>query len=340
MTIPRLPFLMLGAVALFAGLASGLGRLDWALPAAAAHLHGPLMVCGFFGTVIGLERAVALNRKWTFAAPGATALGGLALLLGVEAAGAVLLTLGSLVFLTMAMVVVRKQPEPFTRLLALGAAMWLAGNVLWALGSPVSQVVPLWASFLVLTIAGERLELSRFLPPWKWRNPTLLVPLALIVAGAFNWTAFGLGLVALVAWCLRNDVVRRTIRQSGLTRYVAICLLTGYAWLAVAGVLMPGLEGDFTSYRYDAALHALFVGFVFAMVFGHAPVILPAVLKVRLPFHPVFYAPLMLLHASLLLRVAGDLLEADPARRWGGLLGGVAILAFIGVTAGTVLKNK
>lgn len=63
-TMPRLPFLMLGAVSLLTGLAAGLARLGWNLPSLAwADIHGPLMVCGFFGTVIGLERAVALNRR-------------------------------------------------------------------------------------------------------------------------------------------------------------------------------------------------------------------------------------------------------------------------------------
>jgi hypothetical protein len=334
---------MLGAASLLTGLAAGLGRLDWHLPLAAGpHLHGPLMVCGFFGTVIGLERAVALNRPWTFGAPAATAIGGALLLAGFESTGALLLILGSLVFLAMAVLVVRKQPEPFTRLLALGAASWVAGNLAWAAGIDIAAMVPLWASFLVLTIAGERLELSRFLPPCRWRNPTLVPPLALIVAGAVlpNWALFGAGLVVLVAWCLRNDVVRRTIRQPGLTRYVAICLLSGYVWLAVSGAIAMGLDGGLDSYRYDAALHALFVGFVFAMVFGHAPVILPAVLKIKLPFHRGFYGPLALLHLSLVLRIAADLAEADPVRRWGGLLNAVAIVAFIAMTAVTVLRSN
>jgi hypothetical protein len=30
--------------------------------------HGPLMVCGFLGTLISLERAVALDA-WSYAAP-------------------------------------------------------------------------------------------------------------------------------------------------------------------------------------------------------------------------------------------------------------------------------
>ncbi len=342
--IPRLPLLLAGAVSLLAGLLAGEARLGWALPLSFLHLHGPLMVCGFFGTVIALERAVALGRPWAFAGPFATGGGGLLLLAGAESSGAIMLTLGSVIFLAVAMKVVKRQPEPFTRLLALGALSWAVGNLLWTLGASVPEVVPLWAAFLVLTIAGERLELSRFLKPWRWREPTLVPPLLLIGGGAglaaaglpFAWTAFGLGCIALVAWSLVNDIVRRTIRQPGLTRYVAICLLSGYVWLGVAGALMPGLDTGFDSLRYDAALHALFVGFIFAMVFGHAPVILPAVLKVKLPFRPYFYAPLAVLHASLLLRVAGDLLASDTARMWGGMLNGLAVLAFVAMVVATI----
>lgn len=345
-TMPRLPFLMLGAVSLLTGLAAGLARLGWDLPSLAwADIHGPLMVCGFFGTVIGLERAVALNRSWGFAAPAATAAGGIALLAGWALQGAALLTMGSLLFLAMAVQVSRRQPEAFTRLMALGALCWTLGNALWLAGASVAQVVALWAAFLVLTIAGERLELSRFLPPSKWRQPSLAVPLLLIGIGAAQsviaagpaWTVLGIGLLLLVAWSLWNDVARRTIRQSGLTRYVAVCLLSGYIWLAVSGLLMPILDGGLAGPAYDGALHALFVGFVFSMVFGHAPIILPAVLGLRLPYHPMFYAPLAVLHLSLVLRLAGDMMDLPLWRQWGGLLNAVAVVVFIVLTAARVI---
>lgn len=348
MVIPPLPLLLAGAVSLLAGLAAGIARLGVDLPLDFAHLHGPLMVCGFFGTVIAIERAVALGRPWAFAAPFSTGGGGLLLLAGSDSAGAILLTLGSLVFLAGAVTVVRRQPEPFTRLLALGALAWALGNVLWASGSAVSEVVPLWAAFLVLTIAGERLELSRFLKPWRWRNPSLAVPVLLIGGGAglaaaglpLAWTAFGLGCVMLTLWAAINDVIRRTIRQPGLTRYVALCLASGYVWLGIGGLLLPALDGGLTSLRYDAGLHAVFVGFVFSMVFGHAPVILPAVLKVRLPFAFYFYVPLAFLHASLILRVAGDLGEIEELRMAGGVLNAITVIGFALMVVASVLRAR
>ena len=68
--LARLPLLILGFLGLFAGTGAGLARLGWSVPdlaASASALHGPLMICGFFGVVISLERAVAIGRLWAYA---------------------------------------------------------------------------------------------------------------------------------------------------------------------------------------------------------------------------------------------------------------------------------
>jgi membrane protein implicated in regulation of membrane protease activity len=68
-------------------------------------------------------------------------------------------------------------------------------------------------------------------------------------------------------------------------------------------------------------------------VFGHAPVILPGVLRVPLPYHPAFYLHLALLHAGLLVRiVGGNLLEIPGAWQLGGTLNVLAILLFLAVS--------
>lgn len=346
----RLPILGAGAVALLAGLFAGLARLGWEMPAPAlaarlVDLHGPLMVCGFFGTVIGLERAVAFAKPWAFAAPLLSGLGAIGLLVGlpVVLGGATMLG-GALIFLAVAGIVAYRHRALYTLTLALGAAAWPAGLAAWLIADRVGAGVAAWGCFLLLTIAGERLELSRFLPPSRWKAPGAVLAFGLLLAGSLLTALelspgdmlFGIGLLALAIWLLRHDVVRRTVRQSGLTRYMAICLLSGYFWLAAAGAITVACGLPEGGPFYDAILHSLFVGFVFAMVFGHVPVILPAVLRLPMPFHPGLYTPLVLLHASLLLRVAGDLGGIDAARRWGGMLGAVVILGFLLLTAATV----
>ncbi len=346
----RVPLLMLGFASLFAGIGAGLARLGWPLPGASlAYVHGPLMASGFFGTVIGLERAVALRRRWAYAAPLLSGMGTLASLLAAPVALAPMLaTLGSAVMVAASASVYARQRELFTLTLTLGALAWAAGNVLWLAGAPVATAVPWWIGFLVLTIAGERLELSRFLPPSPGASRVFALLLVALVTAAtlslFAWAPgtilLGLALAALAAWLMRQDIARRTIRTSGLTRYIAACLLSGYVWLAVAGtsiVAGGGLHAG--SAGYDAALHAVMLGFVFSMVFGHAPIIVPSVIRVAVPYSPWFYAPLALLHASLLLRVAGDWLADAPWRAWGGMLNAVALVAFVLGTLIAVLRG-
>ena len=57
----------------------------------------------------------------------------------------------------------------------------------------------------------------------------------------------------------------------------------------------------------------------------------PALLRVALPYHAAFYLPLVLLHATLAARIAGDLL-ALPLLRAAGAAGNAAALAFFFVT--------
>jgi hypothetical protein len=255
---------------------------------------------------------------------------------------------GSLVLLIASLDVWRRQRALFTFTIALAATCWAAGVAAWAGGAPVHSVVPWWLSFLILTIAGERLELSRFMPPSPLAQQVFGVLLALVVLAMLASTrwpwgmrGFGVGLVGLAGWLLKQDIARRTVRHSGLTRFIAVCLLSGYVWLAiggavvaVAGTQQPGAPA------YDAALHALLLGFVFAMVFGHAPIIFPAVLRVAVPYHKVFYAPLAVLQASVLLRVVGDGVNQHTLVRLGGLLAAVALLLFVVVTATAVVRGR
>ena len=145
----------------------------------------------------------------------------------------------------------------------------------------------------------------------------------------------GLGTVAL--WLDVFDMARRTVQADGLTRFIAVCLLAGYGWLVVGGGLALWFGNTGVGPAYDATLHAVFVGFVFSIIFGHAPVIFPSVLGVSIPYRPAFYLHVGLLHASLLLRVGGDLGSVASLRWWGGWGNAAAILLFLLVTAYSVL---
>src|SRR5581483_11985276 len=120
MTTPipaRLPFLLLALIALVIAVWAGLVRIGWAIPQPAPGglgIHGPLLVSGFLGTVIGLERAVAVGRHWAYGAPLLSAAGGLALILGLPgflAAG--LITLASLILVGTLLYVFSQQAVTF-----------------------------------------------------------------------------------------------------------------------------------------------------------------------------------------------------------------------------------
>lgn len=345
----RLPLLLFGFVALVAGIGAGLARLAWPMPglvAGAAAMHGPLMVCGFFGLVISLERAVAIGGVWPYAAPLAAGLGTAALVHGAGRATGWLYLAASVLLLAASLQVLRRQREAFVRVIVLGAACWCIGTAWWVWGAPVHRVVGWWIGFLVLTIAGERLELARLLPPSAAARRVfaaiVVLLLAALAAGPMPGAArlFGAAVLALAAWLSMHDIARRTVRQQGLTRFIAVCLLAGYFWLATGGALiaLAGLAPGGAA--YDAALHALLLGFVFSMVFGHAPLILPAVLRIALPYSASFYAPLALLHGSLVLRLAGDALGLPQALRWGALLSALALAAFIVNSAAAVVRGR
>ena len=345
----RAPLLVLGFVGLLLGVTAGLARLGYRMPdvsVAASAWHGPLMIGGFFGVVIALERAVAIGRHVAYLGPLLGGLGSVAIALGEPGAGAWLLFAGSVVLLGASIDVLRRQRALFTLTLVLGAACWVVGNLAWALGATVFGVVTWWLAFLILTIAGERLELSRFLPPSPVARRAFVAILVVIFAGLassgrpYGAPVFAFGLFALSGWLLKQDIARRTVRKNGLTRFIAVCLLSGYVWLAVGSLTMlvagfaPGTRA------YDAAVHALALGFVFSMVFGHAPVIFPAVLRVAVPYHPSFYVPLALLHGSLAVRLAGDAAARYDWTRAGGLLNALALAAFVGFTALAVLRAR
>jgi hypothetical protein len=85
--IARVPLLLLGIASLIAGVWGGLVRLPLNLPLPGGNanwltFHGPLMVCGFLGTVIGLERAVGLRGWWAYLAPLLTGAGAVMVMAG------------------------------------------------------------------------------------------------------------------------------------------------------------------------------------------------------------------------------------------------------------------
>ncbi|MGH3413123.1 MAG: hypothetical protein ACRDPH_08605 [Marmoricola sp.] len=346
----RVWLILPAAVALLGGLDAGLILLGVPAPVSTGRLpqvHGALMVLGFVGTLVCLERAAALRHPAGFMAPALLGAGGLLLLSPAPlVVGKAVLLAGTAGMAAVYVPLWRRQRDDAVLVEVLGVVLAVGGAILWLGGAAMPLVVPWLAGFLVLTIAGERLELARMTMGPRAGTTLVLISLALLagVVAALLWPSVGhplLGalLLVLTGWLVSHDVAWQTIRGRGLTRFMAASMLAGYGWLAVAGVTwLLGRAADGAA--YDAVVHAVFLGFTISMIMAHAPVIMPALLRRPLPWHPVLWAPLALLHLSLVVRLyLGDALGLHGAWQLGGVLNEVALLGFAGLVVWSLARR-
>lgn len=330
-------------LALAFGLWAGLWLIGWPVPRFATDLpgaHGVLMVNGVLASLIGVERAVALERRPFYLAPVLTAGGALAFALTADTTLAfVPITLGAAVLLGMFLEIFRRQPTLHTAVMVLGTAGLVGGDLLGGAGTDIPYLIPWWGSFLVLVIAAERLELSRVLRLTRLDRTTFAIPAVLAFAGAlYSTVSFSAGFLLaaagwllLAVWLLFHDIAYRNLGRPGLPRFTAVGLLSGYAWLLLGAGIVYTQGGVLLGPSYDAALHSVFLGFVLSMIFAHAPIILPAVLGRPLPFHRLLYLPLGILQASLALRVFADFATLSTLWTWAGLFN-VAAIVLLGIS--------
>lgn len=345
----RLILLAMGGASLLAGLDAALLLVGVWAPVESDRLpglHGMVMALGFLGTVIALERAQALGRVWGYLAPAVLAVGSLVLVAGAPPAlGKLLLIQGCIFFVAVYVALWRRAPVAMVAVQVLSAVLALCAALLW-LVIDVGDVLTFLAGFIVLTIAAERAELAQLtMGP---RAPTRLVVLAAALVAAvlasllwpvFGMRAFGLSILLFTIWLVRDDVARVFIRTNGLRRYNAAALLAGYFWLTLAGITwLVGGTPD-TQPTYDIAVHGVFLGFGVSMIMAHAPIIFPAVLGRRLPYRPVSWLPLIILHLGMTIRVVGDLTGNHGLWQIGSVTTVLALLIFVIVSALLVVTH-
>lgn len=168
--------------------------------------------------------------------------------------------------------------------------------------------------------------------------------LAAPITGFFSieWSKrlLGAGLVMTGVWLLVFDIARHNLRLTRLPRFTGSALMSGYPWLLVGGLLFLWDPSSSSGPLYDSALHAVFLGFVFAMIMGHAPIVFPSILGRPIVFRRTFYLPLLLLHASLVVRLTGNLAGYSPARIGGAHANAAAIAVFFLVFLSSVLEAR
>ena len=340
-------WLMVGAgISLLAGLDGALLLLGVWSPVTSTRLsewHGPLMVLGFVGTVICLERAVALGHRLAFLVPAVSGLGVIVLLAPLPfdsaRAGLALLTLAQLGLLTIYVPLWRRSHDDAIVIQGAGAFCAAGAAALLTTGVHVSQIVGWLACHMILTICGERLELSRLTMARNRALPALCLAvvaalLVSVVSPAIGWRVLGVVLIGLAVWLCRHDVARGGLRRGGQAAYIGTLLMVGYLWLATAGIVCTVQGPPISRSGYDAVVHSLVLGFTMGMILGHAPIILPAVLQVRLEWTTWFWLPAFLLEASLLVRIGiGDGLDRSAAVQAGGTVNVLSLLTLVAVIA-------
>ncbi len=343
----RIPFMLLAVFNLIAGMWAGLIRLGWDLPVTSVAVHhGAIMVGGFLSTLIALEKAIPLKHKLALVVPVISALSLMMVVPGFYYTGLYFLVAGSGgLFLIHAYYLYLHPRDRSIILMLLGAGCLIIGNAMLIETQFYPASFPWWMGFLLFTITAERIELSKFLPVSVNAKYLLLSFLILFLSGLlipFHGVGKYLSSFAMIGvalWMLKHDVMRIGLKKKGLTRFSSVSLLIANGWLIIHGVLLVSMPD--TAYSYDILIHSFFIGYAFAMIFAHGPIILPGVLGITSkPYHPVLYAWLFLVQGSLLIRLIADSLLSLEARKLSGILTGMGILLYFVSLIALVIRER
>jgi hypothetical protein len=337
----RIPFILLALICLLAGLAAGLARIGWPslIPNTPPH-HGAIMIGGFLGTLISLEKIIPLKKNFLYVIPALSALSVVCFLNNFIVYGYLCLLAASMGLSIIFLLYLLLERNVIYLIMFVGAQCWLIGNIKLLTTLFYPAAIPWWMAFALLVITSERLELMKFLPVSRANKivfylllVSFLTGCALSFHGAGS-TVAGSALILVAIWLLRFDLIGITIKKSGLTKYVGWTLMGGYFALLISGLFLLIFDGE--QYGYDLLVHVFFLGFVFSMIFAHGPIILPGVLGIsEKPFSKLFYMWVVLLGFSIILRVSASIMLADEMKKYSGLVSAISILGYF-ITLGIV----
>lgn len=304
------------------------------------------MVGGFLGTLISLERAMVMKNKFWLLVPFISGLSIPAMLwLGWPTVGIALLLMASLGLMGIMYLQTVKHPVLYQYIMSIGAASWILGNFVLINTGLVAAAVPWWMGFLLLTIVGERLELSKFLPTPKWAKKGLLWILVLFVFSM--WIPFhgsgnllmGFSVILISVWLLYFDMAKIASKKTDQFKYIGVGLRVGYLWLFFNGLIL--IFYSLHPLYYDLFLHTFFLGFTFSMIWAHAPIILPMVLNIKeKPYHPILWIGWSIFQLSLVGRIISSILKAPDLRSVFGFINGWSILTMFALMAGIVVIKR
>jgi hypothetical protein len=334
-----LPFIL---ISLLAGIWSGWIRIGFDFPVSyPSGNHGAMMVGGFIGTLICLERALGFKNKIALFIPAISSLSIFFFLIQMQNIAFILLLIGSIGLVILYFTLLNKFNE-IHMIVMIGSLCWFIGNAILIKTNFYPSAVMWWIAFVFFTITGERLELSRYLQISKLQKYMLVVFMLIYIIGILipfhdsGGYVIGFSFISSGLWLFKYDMAKKSLKRDGQHFFSGIVLLFGYGWLIVCGLFMA--YGAYGGLLYDAALHSFFLGFVFSMIFAHAPIILPGVLRLQInPFHKILYIWFILLQLSLATRILSIIFKFTGFKLIGGLTNGIAILGFF-ITMAILVK--
>lgn len=343
----RFPFFALAFLGLVSGIWAGLLRLGFDWPGIeVATLHGPLMVGGFVGTLISIERSIlSTNGRW-WIVPLLSGASVLAWLLGLHQVAPWLLAAASALLVALQVFYLKKTGLNWVTAIQLaGALCFLTGNFRLLFNPLMPAIVPFWMGFVLCFILATRLSENNF----KDTLLKLMVRAGILVYLAGLLVPFhlkgyyltGSGLLLIAFGMLLTEVGGDSNTGWNLSAYTISCISAGWCWLLLTGIGLLFWHDHL--YGYDATVHAFFLGFLFSMVFVHALGKAAALAGLDgPPFHRLLFLWPALLSLSLLLRIfGGDILLQESMKKWAGLFNGISILGFlISLVALTLLRKR
>jgi hypothetical protein len=344
--IERLPIVLLAMFCLLSGIWSGLDRMGWDIyvtPIIAQH--GAIMVGGFLGTLIALEKIIPIKRKILYTIPVLNTLSVLFFFLDQPKISIWILIVSSISLGLVFMYYFRIQHSVIFILMLAGSICWAVGNVLLLTKQFYPLAFPWWLAFALFIIVAERLDLTKFLPVSEINKKVPVGLLFLYIAGIlFSFHGIGnlicgFSVIAISVWLLRYDLIAINLKKNSMPKFIALALLAGYISLLLTGIFFFTLGDHWLT--YDALVHSFFLGFVFSMIFAHGPMILPGIMGVNTaPFNRILYLWLILLQASWLMRILADVLIELELRKISGLLSAAAILGYFISMAVLTIRSR
>lgn len=315
-------FLILG---LFMGL-SRFGLINFPL----SFHHGVLMLNGFAGGVITVERLLSNRKDQWFLVGLILLISGLTLYIAGFEYG-LLLVAGNIAILFVKETLILNENKIHNSVYQLvGLLSWFIGNLKFYQNGFYPAVVPFWIVFILMLIVGTRLSKMG-------KEDVISMVLSLTIFFSF-WLGFhgygqsiyGVGLSLLSVRLGYLEVRNRSKHLLGL--------MIAYGWLLISGI--SSLFSDYILYSYDLALHAFFLGFFFSMIFLNAPDALLKKLDLdQLKTYPNFWV--LFLSSGLIVRlIMGDLLQMQTARNMGSILNLLTIIIYIVSLLIQAIRNR